>query len=133
MFNIMVVWQELGHTLTCSPLTVGGRGQPSVDIRGIWIPSSPLKPINLRCNHTHCNLLKNMFFPKTIMWFCEYFLQSKFFFSVRLLSVLRGHSFFHPRHNGQWPPTSKDFLSQIYPLHLFSYLNSWERASIFPF
>ena len=24
------------------------------------------------------------------------------------LSVLRGHSFFHPRHNGQWPPTSKD-------------------------
>ena len=41
--------------------------------------------------------------------------------------------FFHPRHNGQWPPTSKDFLSQIVPLHLFSYLNSWERASIFPF
>jgi len=24
-----------------------------------------------------------------------------FFFSVRLLSVLRGHSFFHPCHNGQ--------------------------------
>ena len=21
--------------------------------------------------------------------------------------------FFHPRHNGQWPPTLKDFLSQI--------------------
>ena len=21
--------------------------------------------------------------------------------------------FFHPRHNGQWPPTSKDFLFQI--------------------
>ena len=21
--------------------------------------------------------------------------------------------FFHPRHNGQWPPTSKDFLSQM--------------------
>ena len=35
------------------------------------------------------------------------------FFSVRLLSVLRGHSVFHPRHNGQWPPTLKDFLSQI--------------------
>ena len=35
------------------------------------------------------------------------------FFSVRLLSVLGGHSVFHPRHNGQWPPTSKDFLSQI--------------------
>ena len=35
------------------------------------------------------------------------------FFSVRLLSVLRGHSGFDPRHNGQWPPTSKDLLSQI--------------------
>ena len=56
-----------------------------------------------------------------------------FFFSVRLLSVLRDHSFFHPRHNGQWPPTSKDFYTRSYPLHLFSYLNSWERASIFPF
>ena len=39
--------------------------------------------------------------------------------------------FFHPRHNGQWPPTSKDFLSRFDPLHLFSYLISWERASIF--
>mgnify|MGYP006890633771 CR=1 FL=1 len=35
------------------------------------------------------------------------------FFSVRLLSVLRGHSVFSPRHKGQWPPTSKDFLSHI--------------------
>ena len=34
-------------------------------------------------------------------------------FSVRLLSVLRSHSFFHPRHNGQWTLTSKDFVSQI--------------------
>ena len=41
--------------------------------------------------------------------------------------------FFHPRHNGQWPPTSKDFLYQILSITLFSYLNSWERASIFPF
>ena len=47
-----------------------------------------------------------------------------YFFSVRLLSVLRGHSFFHPRHNGQRPPTSKDFLSQILSITLFSYLNS---------
>ena len=41
--------------------------------------------------------------------------------------------FFHPRHNGQWPPTSKSFYPRFYPLHLFCYLNSWERASIFPF
>ena len=38
--------------------------------------------------------------------------------------------FFHSRHNGQWPPTSKDFYTRSYPLHSFSYLNSWERASI---
>ena len=40
---------------------------------------------------------------------------------------------FHPRQNGQWPPTSKDFLFQILSITFFSYLNSWERASIFPF
>ena len=38
--------------------------------------------------------------------------------------------FFHPRHNGHRPQTSKDFYTRSYPLHLFSYLNSWERASI---
>ena len=38
--------------------------------------------------------------------------------------------FFHPRHNGQWSLTSKDFYTTSYPLHLFSYLNTWERASI---
>ena len=26
---------------------------------------------------------------------------------------------FHPRYNGQWPPTSTDFLSQILPITLF--------------
>ena len=26
---------------------------------------------------------------------------------------------FHPRHNGQWPPTSKDFYTRSYPLHYF--------------
>ena len=42
-------------------------------------------------------------------------------FGVRLLSVLRDHSFFHPRHYGQWPPTSKDFPSQILSI-LFIFL-----------
>jgi len=36
--------------------------------------------------------------------------------------------FVHPSHNGQWPPTSKDFYTRSYPL--FSYLYSWERGSI---
>ena len=33
--------------------------------------------------------------------------------------------FFHPRYNGQWPPTSKEFLSQILSITFYlSYLNS---------
>ena len=40
--------------------------------------------------------------------------------------------FFHPRHNGQWPPTSKDFYPRFYPLHLIFYPNSWKK-SVFPF
>ena len=60
---------------------------------------------------------------------------SLFFFFLafdfcRFCVVIR---FFHPRHNVQWPPTSKDFLYQILSITLFSYLNSWKRASIFPF
>ena len=56
------------------------------------------------------------------------------FFSVRLFSVLRGHSVFSS--TPQRPMTSDfegfsipDFIHYI----LFSYLNSYERASIFPF
>ena len=51
------------------------------------------------------------------------------FFNVRLLSALRGDSYFSSP--PQRPMTSD--LEGFYPLHLFSYLNSWERASIFPF
>ena len=34
----------------------------------------------------------------------------------RFCMVIR---FFHPRHNGQWPQTSKDFYIRSYPLHYF--------------
>ena len=47
------------------------------------------------------------------------------FFSVWLLSVLCGHSVFSS-------PPQRIFYTRFDPLHLFSYLNSWERASIFP-
>ena len=56
------------------------------------------------------------------------------FFGVRLLSVLRGHSVFSSP--PQRPMTSDFegfFYPRSYPLHLFSYHNSWGRASIFPF
>ena len=34
--------------------------------------------------------------------------------NCRFCVVIR---FNHPRHNGQWPPTSKDFYTRSYPLH----------------
>ena len=43
------------------------------------------------------------------------------------MSVLRGHSVFSS------PPQRPIFYPRFYPLDLFSYLNSWERAIIFPF
>ena len=56
------------------------------------------------------------------------------FFSVRLFMVLRGHSFFHPRHNGQWtPPTSKDFYTRSYPLHYFLISYFLRKSQYFAF
>ena len=49
-----------------------------------------------------------------------------YYFGVWLCQLSMVIRFNHPRHNGQWPPTSKDFT----PLLVMSYLNSWERASI---
>ena len=53
-----------------------------------------------------------------------------FFFSVRLLSVLRDHLVFSSP--PQRPMTSdfEGFLYQILSIRLFSYLTFWERASI---
>ena len=39
---------------------------------------------------------------------------------------------FHPRHSGQWPPTSKDFYTRSYPLHYFLIL-IFEKEPVFPF
>ena len=40
--------------------------------------------------------------------------------------------FFHPRHNGQWPLTLKDFYTRSYPLHYFLIL-ILEKEPVFPF
>ena len=54
------------------------------------------------------------------------------FFSVRLLSVW-SFGFFIPATTANDLRLWRIFYPRFYPLHLFSYLNSWERASIFPF
>ena len=55
---------------------------------------------------------------------------SNLFFSVRLLSVLRGHSFFYPRHNGQWLRriSITDFIHYI-----FCSILILEKEPVFPF
>ena len=72
-------------------------------------------------------MVLNPFYYKYLLW-CTIFTKR---FSVQLFCrfcvVIW---FFHPRHNGQWPPTSNDFLSQIWSITFFSYLNSSEKASI---
>ena len=75
-----------------------------------------------RYRHTHWAVVVFCF----VLFFCV-------FFSVRPLSVLRGHSVFSSP--PQRPMTSEfegfsipDFIHYIY----FSYLNSWERAEYFP-
>ena len=56
------------------------------------------------------------------------------FFSGRFLSVLRGHSvFIIPATSTNVLRPRRIFYPELYPLPLFSYLNSWERASMFPF
>ena len=39
---------------------------------------------------------------------------------------------FHPRNNGQWPPTSKDFYPRWYPLHFVLSL-FFRKSQYFPF
>ena len=41
--------------------------------------------------------------------------------------------FFHPATTANDLRLQRIFYPRFYPLHLFSYINSWERASIFPF
>ena len=40
--------------------------------------------------------------------------------------------FFHPRQNGQWPLTSKDFYTRFYPLHYYRILILLKEP-VFPF
>ena len=61
--------------------------------------------------------------------FCCFF---NLFFSVRLLSVLRGHSDFSSPQQRPMTSDFEGFLYQILSFTLFSYLNLWVRASIFP-
>ena len=74
---------------------------------------------------------------KTLLWscpndrWCSILLNTFDFFSVRLLSVLRGHSVFS---SPPQRPMTSDFEGFSIPdFTHYIYFNSWERASMFPF
>ena len=62
-----------------------------------------------------------------VCWICLLLIFFLAFDFCRFCVIIR---LFHPRHNGQWPPTSKGFHPRSYPLHFLSYLYSSKRASI---
>ena len=97
---------------------------PVIVIKWTWVLMKMCLPITHTSSTDHCAKM------------CSVFYFIFYFFSVRLLLVLRGHSFFSSP--PQWPMTSDfegfsipDFIHYIYfPILI---LDSWERASIFPF
>ena len=58
-------------------------------------------------------------------------LSSDFFFFLAF-DLCRFCVVIRHRHNGQWPPTSKDFYTRSYPLHYFLIL-FLEKEPVFPF
>ena len=58
--------------------------------------------------------------------YCSYFLTFDY---CRFRVVIR---FFHPRQNGQWPPTLKDLCPRFYPLH-FNPILTLQKEPVFPF
>ena len=73
---------------------------------------------------TYRNYLMYLF-----IWWYFFILICLMFDFCRFCVVIR---FVHLRHNGQWPPTSKDFYTRSYPSHYFLIL-ILEKESVFPF
>ena len=87
---------------------------------------------NINIMDTLCftQMYKKNFLSSQFSFLYSFLLFLKYFFSGWPLSVLRGHSFFIPATTANDLRLRRIFYPRIYPLHLFSYLNSWERASI---
>ena len=68
------------------------------------------------------------FTRKPIRWFFIFL-----FFLATFVSSAWSFVFFIPATTANDLQLRRIFYPRFYPLHLSSYLNSWERASIFPF
>ena len=106
-----------------------------------WWPVTAISPVFLRSlglpislfvhNTRMTSLTLLLYTQKQTMWVTWiYFFNSFLAFDFcRFCVVIR---FLHPRHNGQWPPTSKDVHTRFYPLHFYPILNL-EKEPVFPF
>ena len=65
--------------------------------------------------------------PQYAIWSILFFVAFDF---CRFCVVIR---FFHPHHNGQWPPTSKDYLSQILSISFIFLYKFLRKSQYFPF
>ena len=115
------------HKLYFSHLFYNFKGHNLVMHLWVWPCSIATEVLNI---YKHLTIAK-VWWSSEITW-RFYWLSN--FFSVRLLSVLRGHSvFFIPATTANDLRLRRIFYPRFYPLHLCSYLNSWERARIFTF
>ena len=87
----MCTWRT--ELLRCFPLRIFLRNHD-------WLHNGVLE---YRYIHTY------LYFNNTCCFFLEFDI-------CRFCVIIR---FFNPHHNGQWPPTSKDFYTRSYPWHYF--------------
>ena len=109
----------LDHMIIC---TLGiHKTHPFVDNLIKAAPCQTLQMVVLDCvNGSSCRAYRRV---------CCFSVGCLAFDFCRYCVVIR---FFHPRHNAQWPPTSKDFYTRSYPLHYFLIL-ILEKEPVFPF
>ena len=87
------------HTISCNNNNVKYEVKMKINKQIWWtilasIPDALLRPVAVLSINRFFYIFLFLLFYNDFCRFCV---------------VIR---FFHPRHNGQWPPTSKDFLSQ---------------------
>ena len=97
------------------------------------VETGQMSRLNARCLPIVANI-RCIVLQRESLFRCYLYIYIYIFFSVRLLSVLRGHSgFFILATTANDLRLRRIFYPRFNPLHLCSYLNSWERDSIFPF
>ena len=111
--------QERG--ITVKPILTFSKQQQNKHVSA-WHSGSNTKQLYL--SHHHVKIVLSLYF---------YFYFQIIFFRSTFVGSAWSFVFFIPATTANDLRLRRIFYPRFYPLHLFSYLNSWERASIFPF